>query len=195
MAPKAWARRRAKTLMTSESKDSSGRIASANGESIRSGGSDDLPVTAQTALERLARSFETSARRWELIVYPTIFGFIILASYGFFLIYSLTQDMHVLAGSIDPRMANNLGLMAENVALLSTNIETMTGTLVQMQDRMASIDGSVGNMNLSTREIAFKMNALELMRADVHAMNMHMLQMTTDMNKFTRPESLLPFFR
>lgn len=177
--------------MTSDGRDSRGTAGSANGKA----NGEDLPLTADTALERFARSFETSARRWELIVYPTIFGFIILASYGFFLIYSLTKDMHVLAGSIDPRMAENLGLMARNVAQLSTNIGTMTDTLVQMQNRMDSIDGHMQSMDAATREIAFKMNTLELMRADVHAMNMHMLQMTTDLNKFTRPESLLPFFR
>lgn len=181
--------------MTSGSKESSGRTSSANGKPSPSADSDYLPVTAGTALERFANSFEASARRWELVVYPTIFAFVILASYGFYLVFSLTKDMHVLAGSVDPRMALNLGRMAENVAALSVNIDTMTGTLVQMQNHMDSINGNIQSMNVSTRDISYKMNNLELMRADVHAMNMHMLQMTTDMNKFTRPESLLPFFR
>lgn len=36
-----------------------------------------------SSFERLSKAFETSARRWELIVYPSLFGFILLAGYGF----------------------------------------------------------------------------------------------------------------
>ncbi len=32
------------------------------------------------AVDRLSQAFETSARRWELIVYPSLFAFIILAA-------------------------------------------------------------------------------------------------------------------
>ena len=45
----------------------------------------DAP-SAVMHLERFARSFEISARRWELVVYPSLFAFIVLAAYGFFLI-------------------------------------------------------------------------------------------------------------
>ena len=51
---------------------------------------DDLhPVAASN--DRLAQVFESSARRWELIVYPSLFAFIILAAYGFYLIFNLPR--------------------------------------------------------------------------------------------------------
>ena len=78
------------------------------------------------ALERFAKSFEASARRWELIVYPSLFAFIILAAYGFFLIYSLTEDMHTLAERMDPEMGANMGTMAGHISVLSLNIENMS---------------------------------------------------------------------
>jgi len=36
-------------------------------------------------LERLANTFDSSARRWEMVVYPSLFAFVLLAGYGFFL--------------------------------------------------------------------------------------------------------------
>jgi len=55
--------------------------------------------TEDLALDRLSHAFETSAKRWELIVYPSMFAFIILASYGFYLVFSLAKDVHYLAMS------------------------------------------------------------------------------------------------
>jgi len=48
------------------------------------------------SLDKLSTAFMDSARRWEMIVYPSLFAFIILAGYGFFLIYSLTKDVHLV---------------------------------------------------------------------------------------------------
>ncbi|VAW55258.1 hypothetical protein MNBD_GAMMA05-2376, partial [hydrothermal vent metagenome] len=36
-------------------------------------------------LERLANTFDSSAKRWEMVVYPSLFAFVLLAGYGFFL--------------------------------------------------------------------------------------------------------------
>ena len=38
------------------------------------------------SLESLSTAFTSSAKRWETIVYPSLFAFILLASYGFYLI-------------------------------------------------------------------------------------------------------------
>ena len=46
-------------------------------------------------LERLANTFDNSARRWEMVVYPSLFAFVLLAGYGFFLIYRLTHDIFI----------------------------------------------------------------------------------------------------
>ncbi|MGB5640738.1 MAG: hypothetical protein WBM63_16620, partial [Sedimenticolaceae bacterium] len=60
-------------------------------------GAADVVVDANAGYDRLSEVFESSARRWELIVYPSLFAFIILAAYGFYLIYNLAKDVHYLA--------------------------------------------------------------------------------------------------
>ncbi len=80
-----------------------------------------VPEQGQTySMDRLSEAFETSARRWELIVYPSLFAFIILAAYGFFLVYSLAKDVHYLAVSVDSNMtvlASNMQSVSDNMAI------------------------------------------------------------------------------
>lgn len=64
------------------------------------------------------QSFEASTRRWERMVYPAIFvlGMLgMLGISGFWLIYSLTKDIHDLTASIDPKMEHNMAVIAEQV--------------------------------------------------------------------------------
>ena len=98
-------------------------------------------------MDKFARSFEASARRWELIVYPAMLAFVVLAAYGFFLIYTLSKDINTLARGMDPEMGKHLGHISESVIYLSENIRTMTRR--------------VHNMSISVDDMASKMDELE----------------------------------
>jgi methyl-accepting chemotaxis protein len=115
------------------------------------------------AIDRLSQAFETSAKRWELIVYPSLFAFIILAAYGFYLVFSLAKDVHYLAISVDSNMtvlASNMQSMSDNVGQMSANVRTMAvsvesisrdvSTLEPMLTSMEAIDQSVQAMTLTT---------------------------------------------
>lgn len=109
------------------------------------------PFTNEAAIERFTKSFENSAKRWELVVYPSLIAFIILAGYGFFLVYSLTSDVAILAKAIDPRMSENMSRLATSVEHLSSNIDTMTNDMMAidmtMQMMSRRIDEMSGNLN------------------------------------------------
>ena len=98
-------------------------------------------------LAEFAKSFDKSARRWELIVYPSLFAFIILAMYGFFLIYSLTQDIRTMAASIDPKMGVNMGSLSTNIGMLSNNVELMSTHLEYISDNMETMSVDMQNMS------------------------------------------------
>jgi hypothetical protein len=115
------------------------------------------------AIDRLSQAFETSAKRWELIVYPSLFAFIILAAYGFYLVFSLAKDVHYLAISVDSNMtvlASNMQSMSDNVSQMSANVRTMAvsvesisrdvTTLEPMLTSMEAIDQSVQAMTYAT---------------------------------------------
>lgn len=141
-------------------------------------GPPSTPLAGDAALERFAKSFEASARRWELVVYPSLFAFIILAAYGFFLIYSLTRDMHIMAAAIDPTMEPHMDTMANSVVQLSQSIEAMTLRIHEMADNVSNMDATVARigahiavMQTDVGDMSDKMDALQPMLVNMSEMN------------------------
>jgi hypothetical protein len=126
-------------------------------------------------MERFVQHFQQSTRRWELVVYPAMFAFIVLAGYGFFLIYSLTTDMTTMARSIDPQMSrhmdefsghmanmsNNIGQLTQQIAVMSNTMDQMStklNTLQPMLDRMTTMDQSMRVMTSTTDQMGQDMS-------------------------------------
>ena len=152
-------------------------------------------------MEQFIASFERSSKRWELVVYPALFAFMILAAYGFYLVYSLTHDMHVIAKSIDNNvgvhiesLANNMNGMSKDVNSMSEQITSMNSNVEVMATRMdsletlepmlaeiqkldssiARLDTSVANMSVTT----------EMIRYDMRVMTRNVAKPMSIMNKF-----------
>lgn len=146
------------------------------------------------SFERLSEAFETSARRWEMIVYPSMFAFIVLAGYGFFLVYSLAKDVHYLAISVDSNMtvlASNMQVISDNVGSLSSNVRTMAvsvesisrdvGTLEPMQTNIHSMDQAIQQITHATQNMS---HAAHSMRNDMAVMNQNVSRPMSFMNSF-----------
>jgi len=103
-------------------------------------------------LERLADAFLASAKRWEMIVYPSLFAFIILAGYGFFLIYSLTKDAH--------SMAQDMASISVKMDSISQNMVLMTQTLDSQNASMSDMVVSMRGMNMSINQIRYDMSIM-----------------------------------
>nr|VFJ90742.1 MAG: hypothetical protein BECKH772A_GA0070896_1002327 [Candidatus Kentron sp. H]VFJ91807.1 MAG: hypothetical protein BECKH772B_GA0070898_1002127 [Candidatus Kentron sp. H]VFJ98456.1 MAG: hypothetical protein BECKH772C_GA0070978_1002127 [Candidatus Kentron sp. H] len=151
-------------------------------------------------LERFAKTFEASARRWEMIVYPSMFAFIILAVYGFYLVYSLTRDMHTLADSMDPEMQPHMDILATNIAKLSKSVDSMSEQVTRMAQSVRNMDGTMTAMNINltamrgdVSNISKNMNTmgpvlvnLSEMNTTMHRMNQSIVSMTVTMGKMSR---------
>ena len=133
----------------------------------------DIPFKGD-AMDRFVRVFEASARRWELIVYPAMLAFVVLAAYGFFLIYSLSKDIHTLAMGMDPNMAKNLTNMSDSVIILSENVRTMTRRIYKMSDTLEDMSGKMDTLeNLGPMLVNMRG-----MNDSMHNMNLNMSRMT-----------------
>ena len=121
------------------------------------------------SLDKLSTAFMESARRWEMIVYPSLFAFIILAGYGFFLIYSLTKDVHLVVQDMH-KITVSMEKMVVNMDVVSKNMVVMTQT--------------VDTQSASMREMVYH----------VRGMNMSMNQMRYDMSNVSRPMSFMNDF-
>nr|VFK79188.1 MAG: hypothetical protein BECKSD772D_GA0070982_10398 [Candidatus Kentron sp. SD] len=171
------------------------------------------------ALDRFSKSFESSARRWEMIVYPSMFGFIVLAAYGFFLIYNVTRDMHDLANSMDPAMQSNMETMASSISRMTDHVATITANINQMTKNVENMDTTIGAVNTSMEEIKSDMGdmsekiqtlepilvnisemnkSMHVINQSVHAMSAHTNVMSRDVgassNHFVRPMSAINSF-
>lgn len=145
-------------------------------------------------MTRLSEVFESSARRWELIIYPSMFAFVVLAAYGFFLIYRLAGDMHYMAISVDSHMSvmsDNMQNVAENMGQLTTNIRTMTVSMDSMEQKMESLEPMLTSMTSMDE-------SMKLMTAHTRSMTVSTRNMQVDMSRMNhsigRPMSVMNAF-
>ena len=141
----------------------------------------------QESIDKLTEAFKASARRWEMIVYPSVFAFIILAAYGFYLVYSLAKDVHYLAISVDSHMT----VLAANMQNVSENVGTMSQSIVQMETDLESIDDQMGALNGIERHISVIDDSINGMSFSVYQMQQATNQLSRDVHKVQRPISAM----
>lgn len=150
----------------SENEKQTGTAEDVSQSESRGGESDQSGQLNAYAIDRLSLAFENSAKRWELIVYPSLFAFIILAAYGFYLVFSLAKDVHYLAISVDTNMtvlASNMQAISDNVGQMSANVRTMAvgvesisrdvNTLEPMLTSMETMDQAIQSITFTTAHL------------------------------------------
>lgn len=153
-----------------------------------------LERTALLGLEYVladfAREFQTATRRWERIAWPAMIVFALLAISGFWLIYSITEDMHRMSQNIDPQMSQNLGEMSKNIAILTQHVVHMEKSVTKMNANIANMDTSMSVMRGEMSEISDKMDPLlqniAQMNQSIYAMTWNTGVMSEDMNRLNR---------
>ena len=149
-------------------------------------------------LERLANTFDSSAKRWEMVVYPSLFAFVLLAGYGFFLIYRLTHDISTLSTSVThmavivsdsmPRMTKDLNVMTGSIDNMTGNIDGMTGEITSMSGQMDSLTPMSNNIQSMTHNIGNMNRSVYGMQRDMHGMNR-----TVSSGPFGMMNDVMPF--
>jgi len=152
-------------------------------------------------MEKFIASFERSSKRWELVVYPALFAFMILAAYGFYLVWSLTHDMNVIAKSIDNNvgmhietLASNMDGMSRDVSTMAQQIQSMNSSVEVMATRMDSLetlepmlteikklDGSISRLDSSVANMSV---TTDLIRHDMRVMTHNVAKPMSIMNRF-----------
>jgi methyl-accepting chemotaxis protein len=149
-------------------------------------------------LERLANTFDNSARRWEMVVYPSMFAFVLLAGYGFFLIYRLTHDISTLSQSVTrmavivsdamPRMTKDLNVMTGSMDNMTGNIAGMSTEISSMSGQMDSLTPMSNNIQSMTQNIGSMNRSVYGMQRDMHGMNR-----TVSSGPFGMMNDVMPF--
>ena len=151
----------------------------------------DAP-SAVEHLERFARSFEISARRWELVVYPSLFAFIVLAAYGFFLIYSLTQDVAVMSRSI-AQMTVAIDSMSDNMNTVSNRMQAVALNMDDISRKMDVLEPMHASMDSLDRSAQIMSVTTDAMRFNMTDLNAQMAGMNRGMGPMRTMSSFMPF--
>ena len=153
------------------------------------------PEVQTSHIERMLRQMERSSRRWEKMVFPSLIAFLLLAGYGFFMVYSMTRDMSIIAQTIEidfrkdvEHIRNDIGVMVEQVEKMQNTMAAMSvkmdplqefGPLLaeikELDDSVGEISGSVDHMDQSVASMNNSMTNLDdsmfYMGRDVGDMN------------------------
>lgn len=165
-----------------------------DGEEPRGGQNGPFP-SERDVLCRLVAALVQSNRRWQIVMFPLLFGFSVLAGYMFFLILHLVNDIDTMARAVDV----NMGFMSERMAQISRNLDGLTGsvrdisvnlddltgtvmamnvkldTLPPMLDSIRDVDLRIGSVDQTMRSLDGRMGS---MNATLHTMNEHMAAVT-----------------
>ena len=141
---------------------------------------DELPRSMAACLDNFSRTFEASARRWELVVYPSLLAFIVLAAYGFFLIYTLTGDVSRLAHSMESVVVSMDGVVK--------TMTTVSGNVADMSENLTSIAADVGEGSATMTNIN---ETMHVMTVPMYQIRHDMAGMNHNMHKVAQPMRLM----
>lgn len=116
------------------------------------------------AVEQLAEAMTGGIRKWEKVLYPMMVAFIILAIYGFFLIYQVVMDMK--------RISNNMITMTRAVV-------TMTNTL---NLNMSKVDAQMAAINLTMDRMRKRLDTISTDTRNIAAVMPQLHQEFASMN-------------
>lgn len=117
----------------------------ANSKMKESLSSDNPEDCMGRSLDQLSKAFMASARRWEMIVYPSLVAFIVLAGYGFFLIYSLTMDASRIADDMG-EIATQMDSISKNMVVMTQTVDSQSMAMNEMVVHMRGMNMSMGQM-------------------------------------------------
>ena len=147
----------------------------------------DISGGMVACLDKFSRTFEASARRWELVVYPTLLAFIVLAAYGFFLIYTLTNDVGRLARSIET--------MVVSMDDVAKDLHAVSGNVARISSTMVLVANDVGSESETMKDMLVKMDnmnkSMGVMTVPIYDMRNDMSRMNHSMHQVAGPMKMM----
>lgn len=168
---------------------------------------DEVMITSSISdLEKMLESVErnTSKRtdsKFEKFFLPSLLVFSFLAVGGFWIIYSITQDMTKLASAMDPKMGNNMSAIVVSMDNLSKNVAQINQSVANMKDDFSSVNknttimakklNNLDSISSNMQNINKKISILKPMLANMQEMNNNMVGMQKSMLWMQRDVSIL----
>ena len=137
---------------------------------------------APEAFERFSDIFENAVARWEHIVYPAMIVMAFVFAYGFFLMFSLSNDMRRISEGFDPNMGKHMGSLVKNMGKLTNSIHEMHEEMKIIAKVMPAMDKKL----IAMKEMAVMSEQVRIMNQRMLVMNAHMDGMNKHMRRMNR---------
>ena len=159
----------------------------------------------ENELSELSKREEASTRRMQLLVYPSMVAFIILAAYGFYLVHSLTSNVAQMAVSIDSisnSVVKNMRVISSSTTQMSGNMSSLVDSTESMTGRMTEMTSDVGvmtqNVGAMTQNVGAMSQNIGVMKNATNSMATSTGYMQNDMmslnNSISKPLNMMNSF-
>lgn len=104
--------------------------------------------------EEAAQTLETFESRWRYAVFPAMIAFVVLAAFGFYLIYGMLQRMESMSNDISRMtvlMERTVPVLAGDIHQLNT---TISKTMPKLEERLSEMASEVTTMSQSASSMA-----------------------------------------
>jgi len=136
-------------------------------------------------LDERKKDSDVKGQRLQLIVYTALFAFIVLAAYGYYLIFNLTHDVHSLSNDVR-QMTRSVNQMAMSV---NTNMEIISSSVDKMQrstrlmsetvaKTMPEMAGNTTKMTKTAQDVADRIDGIS---TNIQTMSVGLVAMQRDM--------------
>lgn len=123
----------------------------------------------------LSKSLTSGIRKWEKVMYPMMVGFIILAIYGFYLIYNVTHDMSKISKSV-----SEMNFTVSQMSASIFQMVTITGVQMDRIDtRMGEINQTMNSLNDGVSSMSKNISSLT---TDISSMNGTLIRLNTTLD-------------
>lgn len=113
-------------------------------------GQTGVLLSEHDVLCKLVMALVQSNRRWQIVMFPMLFGFTLLATYAFYMVYNLVEDIDTMARAVDV----NLGFMSERMGQISRNLDGLTGSVRDISVNLDDLTGTVTAMNVKLETLS-----------------------------------------
>lgn len=137
----------------------------------------DNGIRDDQAKER--KSFSVS---WQVVVFPTMTAFFILAACGFYLIPNLVGDVNRIADSF----GINMSIMAGQMQQVTLNLDELTGSVRSISVNLDDLTVTVRDMGETMKVISVNVETLQPMLVNLSDMNISLQQADDHLAIMTR---------
>ena len=134
-------------------------------------------VADKQKLDIPGKKGKTFSITWQVVVFPSLAAFFILAAYGFYLIYNLVGDVHRIADSV----GINMGIMAGQMQQVSANLDELTGSVHSISVNLDDLTVRVRDMGETMTVISSNVETLPSMLTNMDDMEVSMSSIDSHM--------------